>query len=64
MSQWADPDGWALLRSVDACVICRQGVPNDVLVELETSWVTVNEDAPMRGYTCLVFRRHAVDYTT
>jgi diadenosine tetraphosphate (Ap4A) HIT family hydrolase len=42
-------------------VICRQGTPNDILTELEVSWVTVNEDAPMRGYACLVFRRHAVD---
>jgi len=34
---------------------------DDLLAELETSWVTVNEDAPMRGYACLVFRRHAVE---
>lgn len=58
---WADPVAWAQLRSVEACVICRQGTPNDILAELETSWVTVNEDAPMRGYACLVFRRHAVE---
>ncbi|MGH7393367.1 MAG: hypothetical protein ACREM3_28520 [Candidatus Rokuibacteriota bacterium] len=42
-------------------MICGQGAPSDVLVELETSWVTVNEDALMRGYACLVFRRHAVE---
>jgi diadenosine tetraphosphate (Ap4A) HIT family hydrolase len=61
MSQWADPVAWARLCSGEACVICRQGAPNDILAELETSWVTVNtvnEDAPMRGYTCLVLRRH------
>jgi diadenosine tetraphosphate (Ap4A) HIT family hydrolase len=52
---------WAQHRSAAACVICRRGAPNDVLTELETSWVTVNEDAPMRGYACLVFRRHAVE---
>jgi len=50
-----------LFFSAFACVICRQGVPNDLLMELETSWVTVNEDAPMRGYACLVFRRHAIE---
>lgn len=61
MSQWTDPDRWALLRSSEGCVICRQGAPNDILVELETSWVTVNEDALMRGYACLVFRRHVVE---
>lgn len=61
MSQWADSEKWARLRTGDACVICRQGVPGDILVELETSWVTVNEDAPIRGYACLVFKRHVVE---
>lgn len=61
MSQWTDPAAWTKLRNGEACVICRQGSPNDILVELETSWVTVNEDAPMRGYACLVLRRHAVE---
>lgn len=53
----------ALLMSLwaEACVICRRGTPNDILAELDTSWVTVNEDAPMRGHACLVFRRHAVE---
>jgi diadenosine tetraphosphate (Ap4A) HIT family hydrolase len=59
---WADPQRWARLRSGEACVICRQGVPNDILLELDTSWVTVNEDALMRGYACLVFRRHVVEF--
>jgi diadenosine tetraphosphate (Ap4A) HIT family hydrolase len=45
----------------DACVICRQAMPNDTLTELESSWVTVSENAPLRGYACLVFRRHAVE---
>jgi hypothetical protein len=50
VSEWADPEQWARLRSGEACVICRQGAPNDILVALETAWVTVIEDAPMRGY--------------
>jgi diadenosine tetraphosphate (Ap4A) HIT family hydrolase len=33
MSQWTDPGTWARLRSGEACVICRQGSPNDLLVE-------------------------------
>jgi diadenosine tetraphosphate (Ap4A) HIT family hydrolase len=61
MRQWTDPVAWAQRRSAEACVICRQGTPHDILAELDTSWVTVNEDAPMRGYACLVFRRHAVE---
>src|SRR5687768_8808368 len=61
MSLWSDPVAWARLRGLEACVICRQGAPHDIVAELETSWVTVNEDAPMRGYACLVLRRHAVE---
>jgi diadenosine tetraphosphate (Ap4A) HIT family hydrolase len=61
MSQWGDPDRWARLCSGEACVICRRGAPNNILAELETSWVTVNEDPLMRGYACLVLRRHAVE---
>ena len=56
-----DPAGWTQLRSVESCVICRSGKPNDVLLELDASWVSVGEDGPVRGYACLVFRRHAVE---
>lgn len=59
--QRTDPVAWTQLRSMESCVICRAGKPNDVLIELDTSWVSVGEDAPMRGYACLVFRRHAVE---
>jgi hypothetical protein len=61
MSQWANSGRWARLYSGEDYMICRRGKPNDILTELESSWVTVNEDAPMRGYACLVFRRHAVE---
>lgn len=44
-----------------ACAICRRGTPNDLVATLDSSWVTMGEDAPLRGYTCLVFRRHAVE---
>jgi phosphoribosylglycinamide formyltransferase-1 len=50
-----------LSRTAEACIICRRGAPNNILLELAASWVTVNEDAPMRGYACLVLRRHAVE---
>ena len=60
-SAWADPDRWRRLRGAEACVICGRGSPRDLLVELEGSWVTVNEDAPMPGCACLVARRHAVE---
>ena len=59
--QWADPMAWAEFKSAENCVICRAGKPNDVIADLDTSWVTVGDDAPMPGYACLVFRRHAVE---
>lgn len=46
----------------NACPICDKGMPEDVLVELDCSWVTMGEEAPLRGYACLVFRRHAVEF--
>lgn len=61
MSRWSNPEEWARLCSGEACVICRRGRPLDVLVELESAWLTLGEDSPMRGYCCLVFRRHAVE---
>ena len=60
MSRWTDPDEWARLCSGERCVICRDG-PRDVVAELEASWLTAGEDAPLRGYCCVVFRRHAVE---
>jgi diadenosine tetraphosphate (Ap4A) HIT family hydrolase len=61
MSRWSNPEEWARLCGGESCVICLHGGPRDVLAELESSWVTLGEDSPMRGYCCLVFRRHAVE---
>jgi diadenosine tetraphosphate (Ap4A) HIT family hydrolase len=43
------------------CPICRRQVPLDVVAELEASWVTMQELAPVAGYVCLVSRKHAVE---
>ena len=61
MAEWRDEALWAGLRSGSACPICLLGAPHDIVFELDVSWVTMHERAPMRGYTCLVFRRHAVE---
>jgi diadenosine tetraphosphate (Ap4A) HIT family hydrolase len=37
-------------------------MPDDIIAELDSSWVTMGESAPLRGYACLVFRRHAVEF--
>ncbi len=61
MSEWHNPSTWAKLCSGETCVICCRGQPRDLVAALEVSWLTINEDAPLRGYCCLVFRRHAVE---
>ena len=61
MSAWRDPERWASLQTPDECPICRDDGPHDVIAELESSWVTMGERSPMRGYACLVFRRHAIE---
>lgn len=61
MNIWNDPDRWSALLSGKACPICQRGRPLDIVAELEASWVTMQEMAPVRGYVCLVSRTHAVE---
>ena len=61
MRAWHDADRWAALCSGVACPICRRAEPLDIVARLESSWVTMQETAPLRGYVCLVSRVHAVD---
>jgi diadenosine tetraphosphate (Ap4A) HIT family hydrolase len=61
MSVWNDADRWSALCSGAACPICRQREPWDVVANLEASWVTMQEAAPVPGYVCLVSHTHAVD---
>jgi diadenosine tetraphosphate (Ap4A) HIT family hydrolase len=63
MSSWRDPERWAKWVRGEDCPICRhveEGI--DVAVaELEVSRVMMPEDAPMRGYAWMPFRRHVVE---
>jgi diadenosine tetraphosphate (Ap4A) HIT family hydrolase len=61
MSKWTDREEWAKMYSGERCPICLSGGPTDVLAELEVSSLVLGEDAPMRGYCWLLFRRHAVE---
>lgn len=61
MSIWNDLPRWRAMMLGEGCPICTRGQPMDVVAELGTSWVTAQERAPMRGYACLVLRRHAVE---
>jgi len=40
------------------CPICAAGRPRDVVAELEGVWVTLPPLTPLRGYVCLVAKRH------
>jgi len=61
MSQWNSPALWAALCSGSACPICANGVPTDLVAEMDGSWLSAPEQAPVRGYACLVSRRHVVE---
>ena len=61
MNLWNDPERWSALCSGEACPICQRSQPLDVVAKLESSWVTMGESAPVRGYVCLVSQTHAVD---
>jgi diadenosine tetraphosphate (Ap4A) HIT family hydrolase len=43
------------------CVICRNGRPLDVIVELRTTWVTAAPNAPLPDYVCVVAKRHVAE---
>ena len=61
MSKWGDLNIWAKMCGGETCAICRRGQPLDLVATLEASWLTINEGAPLRGYACLVFQRHAAE---
>jgi diadenosine tetraphosphate (Ap4A) HIT family hydrolase len=61
MSSWNDPDRWAALCSGTACPICCRREPLDVVAKLEVCWVTMQEAAPVPGYSCLVSQSHVVE---
>ena len=61
MGAWSDPERWASLVSGEACPICVRGKPLDIIAEMESSWITMVETAPLRGYLCLVCKIHAVE---
>lgn len=60
-AKWNDLRAWSALIDGSACPICLAGHPFDVLSELESGWITMQEAAPVRGYVCLVSRTHAVE---
>ena len=57
---WDEPDRWAELLAERTCPICVEG-PGCVVVERRTSWITSYERVPVRGYVCVVAKRHVVE---
>ncbi len=60
MSKWKSPE-WEALYSGEVCPICRPGQPLGIVTELNATYLTSSADSPMRGYCCLVLKRHAVE---
>jgi diadenosine tetraphosphate (Ap4A) HIT family hydrolase len=61
MSSWRDPELWAKWVRGDDCPICRSVATDVAIAELEVSRLMMGEDAPVRGYAWLPFRRHVVE---
>jgi diadenosine tetraphosphate (Ap4A) HIT family hydrolase len=60
MSKWNSTE-WKTLCSGQACPICLSGKPFGIVAELNATYLTSSPDSPMRGYCCLVLKRHAVE---
>lgn len=62
MSKWNNSAEWQALVEGVSCPICLRGYPLNIIKELEVSWLTMFEkQATMRGYVCLVSKRHVVE---
>ena len=61
MSTWRKPDKWERWIRGDGCPICRNVADAPGVAELEVSRLMVSEDAPMRGYAWMPFRRHVIE---
>src|SRR5688572_22497152 len=61
MSRWRDPELWEKWIRGDDCPICRSVANDQAVAELEVIRLMMSEDAPMRGYAWLPFRRHVIE---
>jgi diadenosine tetraphosphate (Ap4A) HIT family hydrolase len=61
MWPWNDPEHWSRLRAGEGCPLCAVGQRSDLVVELPGSRVHVPPAACLRGYVCVVHRRHVVE---
>jgi diadenosine tetraphosphate (Ap4A) HIT family hydrolase len=61
MSNWRDAELWAKWVRGDDCPICRSVATDAPIAELEVSRLMMADDAAVRGYAWLPFRRHVVE---
>jgi len=61
VSRWRDSEAWAAQLNGSACPICKRGEPLDLIADLDGSWLTMQESAPVRGYVCLVAPMHVIE---
>jgi diadenosine tetraphosphate (Ap4A) HIT family hydrolase len=61
MAMWNDPSAWKSLSTGATCPICLAGRPDGVIAELEGAYLTTGEDSGIKGYCCVVSKRHAVE---
>ena len=59
MSGQTDRAEWEGHKRGVACKVCLS--KPDAIAQLESSWVLIGPNDPMRGYVCLVFGRHAIE---
>jgi diadenosine tetraphosphate (Ap4A) HIT family hydrolase len=58
---WIDAAQWASLMSGATCPFCTDSGPRGAIATLESSTVTMTEDVHIRGYCCVVLRKHATE---
>ena len=61
MPAWHDQTRWQQLVTAAGCPICLAGQPDGIVAELKSSYVTVDPAVGVRGYCCLVNKRHVVE---
>lgn len=58
---WNEPAAWAARCDPRTCPICQRGAPEDVLLDLDRSWVVAPPRAPLPGYVAVFAKAHAVE---
>jgi diadenosine tetraphosphate (Ap4A) HIT family hydrolase len=61
MSKWSDAGEWKKLVDGEACPICLNGKPTNIIAELDASYLTAGEQTSIKGSCTLFFKRHAVE---